>query len=175
MASSYTFPEFWQYPPYFTIQPIAETFEKQKRLWLRLIVDWCKSTKTFTLDVHNDKVEVFSNKRIDRCLDVWEKRLFLDALCEQGSGRWLDGGKNVCLILWKPLDAWAEDIYTWCTKSGDTIILLDDLLDVREDSEIFGLPMDHIIVPAVEILEKKHLVKTFTPRSHGTSLGLKIL
>ncbi len=178
MGSSYTFPQFWYYPPYFTIQPIAETFEKQKRLWVRLILDWCKTTRTFTLDVHSNTVGVFWNKEIDRYLDVWEKRVFLDALCDQGNGQWLDEKKNVCLVLWKTLDAWADDVYAWCRNSGDSVILVDDIGDVEKDSEIYGVPMDHIIMPAVEILEMRKLVKRFAPKQDGGSggsMGLKIL
>lgn len=176
MGSSYTFPQFWYYPPYFTIQPIAETFEKQKRLWVRLILDWCKATRTFTLDVQSNTVGVFWNKDIDRYLDVWEKRVFLDELCSQGNGRWLDEEKNVCLVLWKTMDAWADDVYAWCRSSGDKVILVDDIRDVGKDCEVYGVPMDHIIIPAVEILETRKLVKRFAPKL-GTreSVGLKIL
>jgi len=175
MTSKYTFPQFWYYPPYFTIQPIAETFEKQKRLWLRLILDWCMCTRTFTIDVHSSKVDVFSNKDIGRYLDVWEKRVFLDALCEQGKGRWVDERKDICLVLWKPIEEWANDIYGWCTRSGDRVILIDDLRDVDDGSEISGLPMEYIVMPAIDILEVRKLVKRFRPKGDASSLGLKIL
>lgn len=175
MDSTYIFPKFWYYPPYFTVQPIAETFEKQKRLWSRLILDWCKSTRTFLIDVHDDRVRVFSNKEIERHLDLWEKRVFLDALCEEGKGQWLDDRKDVCLVMWKSIDAWADDIYAWCKRSGETVILVDDLVDVEQGCDVYGLPLNDIIMPALEVLEGRRQVKRFNPKSDTKAVGIKIL
>lgn len=175
MESTYSFPQFWYYPPYFTVQPIAETFEKQKRLWSKLILDWCKTTRTFIIDIHSENTRVFSNKSIDRHLDAWERRLFLDVLCEEGKAQWLDDRKDVCLILWKSIEAWADDIYAWCKLTGETVILVDDLADAQQGSDIHGLPSDHIILPAVSVLERRRLVKRFTPKSGKKAMGIKIL
>ena len=40
-ARPYAFPPFYRYPPYFTVQPVAETFNKQKDLWSSLILSYC--------------------------------------------------------------------------------------------------------------------------------------
>ena len=46
----YVFPQFYQYAPYFTVQPVAETFSKQKELWSSLILSYCMcSNKTLLL------------------------------------------------------------------------------------------------------------------------------
>lgn len=46
----YVFPQFYQYAPYFTVQPVAETFSKQKELWSSLILSYCTcSNKTLLL------------------------------------------------------------------------------------------------------------------------------
>lgn len=62
----FEFPEFWEYPPYFTVQPVPETFEKQKDLWCGLILRYCKHTRTFIVDVHDEDFVLFRNKKIDR-------------------------------------------------------------------------------------------------------------
>ena len=50
-SSSFAFPDFWSYPPYFTLQPIPETQQKQKALWRSLILSYCRHHRAFTVDV----------------------------------------------------------------------------------------------------------------------------
>jgi len=62
---TFAYPEFWNYPPYFTLQPVAETQEKQKALWRGLILNYCQSTRTFRIRVDDEKFEPFHNRVID--------------------------------------------------------------------------------------------------------------
>lgn len=64
---SFTFPEFWNYPPYFTLQPIPETQQKQKQLWRSLILAYCRHHRIFLLDVDTSpEVPLFTNPAINR-------------------------------------------------------------------------------------------------------------
>ncbi|KAM1404909.1 hypothetical protein ACFX2I_013351 [Malus domestica] len=40
-------PQFFNYPPYFTLQPVRETRKKQIQLWNNLILDYCKTHSIF--------------------------------------------------------------------------------------------------------------------------------
>uniref|UniRef100_A0A0D3A496 4-coumarate--CoA ligase n=1 Tax=Brassica oleracea var. oleracea TaxID=109376 RepID=A0A0D3A496_BRAOL len=62
-------PQFFNYPPYFTLQPVRDTREKQIQLWKELILDFCKSQKVFLIGVEED-FPLFSNSAIDRMFPI---------------------------------------------------------------------------------------------------------
>lgn len=183
-TNGFDFPEFWEYPPYFTIQPVPETFHKQKELWCGLILRYCKHTRTFIIDVHDEDLVLFRNKKIERTyallcacfvhvlahnqsicghvghLDRGEKRVFLDALVEDGKAIWVDK-KDTCLILWKSVGVWADSVYSWCKNTGESVILVEDLCrhdGEMQGSDISGLPMA-LVVPVITCLEKSGRAK----------------
>ena len=46
-----------------------------------------------------------------------------------GHGLWLDREQQLCLILWKTLDSWAQTIYEWARGAGmeDSVMTVDEL------------------------------------------------
>ena len=50
-SGAFVFPVFWNYPPYFTLQPIPETQQKQKELWRGLILGYCRHHRVFQISV----------------------------------------------------------------------------------------------------------------------------
>ena len=50
-SGAFIWPEFWNFPPYFTLQPVPETQQKQKELWRELIVAYCRHHRIFFIDV----------------------------------------------------------------------------------------------------------------------------
>lgn len=57
-------PNFLNYPPYFTLQPVRETREKQIQLWKELIIDFCRTQKVFVIGLEED-FPLFSNPAIE--------------------------------------------------------------------------------------------------------------
>jgi ESCRT-II complex subunit VPS25 len=49
--ASFEFPAFFEYPPYFTVQPTAATARKQAELWKSLIHRYCQHHRTFVLQL----------------------------------------------------------------------------------------------------------------------------
>lgn len=52
--SSFVWPEFWNFPPYFTLQPVPETQQKQKELWRSLIIAYCRHCRVFYVGMEDD-------------------------------------------------------------------------------------------------------------------------
>ncbi|XP_010436262.1 PREDICTED: vacuolar protein sorting-associated protein 25-like, partial [Camelina sativa] len=102
-------PQFFNYPPYFTLQPVRDTHEKQIQLGKELILDYCKSQKIFLIGVEED-FPLFSNSAIDRSLSHEAKKTFLSAIVGEGRAEWLDKGHRKCLILWHRIQDWADII-----------------------------------------------------------------
>jgi len=174
----YVFPAFYRYPPYFTVQPVAETFQKQRELWSSLILSYCTHHKMHVIDVFDDGLELFRNREIERHLVVTEKRVFLDALEQDHNGRkgrWLTaretGAKGsdavqkcFFLVLWRPLE---ESVLAWMDGNNECedVMLLESLVE--------GLGMDGwtwgegLVRGALEALERERRVKVFTHRNGG--------
>lgn len=58
-----------------------------------------------------------------------------------GHGLWLDKQQDLCLILWKSLDAWAQTLRQWARSVGmqDSVTTLDDL---STGAEVVGTGVD---------------------------------
>eukprot|EP00850_Spirogloea_muscicola_P014956 SM000111S18779 [mRNA] locus=s111:170626:172293:+ [translate_table: standard] len=100
-------PQFYNYPPYFTLQPVKDTREKQIKLWKELILQYCKQQKVFRVNL-DEEFPLFVNQAIDRKLSNDAKVCFLGALVAEGRAEWLDKGHQKCLILWRRVEDWAD-------------------------------------------------------------------
>ncbi|CAH9120147.1 unnamed protein product, partial [Cuscuta europaea] len=98
---------FFNYPPYFTLQPVRETREKQAQLWKELIMDYCKKQKIYVIGLEED-FPLFSNPAIERSLSHEARESFLSALVSDGRAEWIDKGHRKCLILWRRIQDWAD-------------------------------------------------------------------
>lgn len=169
---AWEWPFFYQYPPYFTIQPVQETWEKQCNLWCTLILAYCKHHKVFVLRPTDDN-PLFHNKDIGRKLSPEAVTTVLDQLVTRGNARWLDPQKQQCIVLWRKVDEWAQVILGWAQAYGvaDSVMLLEDLSsgdDVR-GTELQGLHRE-VLLAALKVLEGQGKVRMFrgaTPEEEG--------
>ncbi|GFR48325.1 hypothetical protein Agub_g10208 [Astrephomene gubernaculifera] len=172
MSTAFAFPYFYNYPPYFTLQPVKETRDKQVALWCSLILSYCQHTKTFILDTQADS-QLFVNNSINRKLNSEARIAILDELVAQGRAEWLDKGKTQCLILWKRVDEWAAVLMDFVRTYGlsGSVMTLDELTggdDVR-GTELFGAHRE-VVVRALRLLETQGKLSTFkgaTPEEVG--------
>ena len=63
-GGGFEFPDFYSYPPYFTLQPVKETREKQLASWRNLVVTYCRANRVFDFDPKT--FSLFENKAINR-------------------------------------------------------------------------------------------------------------
>jgi ESCRT-II complex subunit VPS25 len=121
-SSSSQFPEFYSFPPFFTIQPVLTTREKQLGLWTQLIVDYHYAHK-LPICVKHD-CPLWSNPQIQRTLSKNDLQIVLNHLVKVGSAEWMDGTTSssggsedgtTLRILWRTPAELASDIYQWAT------------------------------------------------------------
>ncbi|PPR97006.1 hypothetical protein GOBAR_AA23666 [Gossypium barbadense] len=110
-------PHFFNYPPYFTLQPVRETREKQIQLWKELILDYCRIQKIFVIRLE-EEFPLFSNSVVERTLSHEAREAFLSALVAEGRAEWLDKGRRNCLILWHRIQEWADIIVNFVKDNG---------------------------------------------------------
>ncbi|KAF4401754.1 hypothetical protein G4B88_000802 [Cannabis sativa] len=77
-------PHFFNYPPYFTLQPVRDIREKQIQLWKELILEYCRFQKIFVVGLEED-FPLFSNTVIERFLSHEAREAFLSAVVSEGS------------------------------------------------------------------------------------------
>ncbi|WIA15790.1 hypothetical protein OEZ86_004273 [Tetradesmus obliquus] len=172
-SSTFSWPYFYQYPPYFTRQPVKETADRQSSLWGSLILAYCKHHKLYVLSPSED-IPLWVNKDINRRLAPEAAVSFLDDLVAAGSALWLDGGaKARCLVLWRRLPDVAAAIASWAASYGmaDSVMLLDELAAGPEvaGTELEGLHRE-VLLRALQLLEAQGKVKLFkgaTPEEEG--------
>ncbi|XP_011074662.1 vacuolar protein sorting-associated protein 25 isoform X1 [Sesamum indicum] len=120
-------PHFFNYPPYFTLQPVRDTREKQIQLWKELILDYCRTQKIFVVGLDED-FPLFSNPVIERSLSHEAREAFLSALVAEGRAEWLDKSHKKILILWHSIKDWADLIISFVKDNG----LEDGVMTVEE-------------------------------------------
>ena len=69
-SSEFTFPWQYSFPPFFTLQPHAETRAKQLSAWRSLVLDYCQHGGIAAVDVADlARSPLFRNDAIGRRLD----------------------------------------------------------------------------------------------------------
>jgi len=165
-ARQYKFPVFYNYPPYFTLQPVQETRDRQEKLWTDLILDFCKFRKVFVIDL--DEFDLFSNPSIERKLSYEGRRAFVAALVKNGQAEWLDTEQRRCLVLWRKVEEWAQDLLRVAQENGwgGSVVLLDELTAGAEvaGTDLEGLDRT-VLMRALALLERQGRVEVFTGSS----------
>ncbi|XP_039142674.1 vacuolar protein sorting-associated protein 25-like [Dioscorea cayenensis subsp. rotundata] len=160
-------PAFFNYPPYFTLQPVRETREKQVQLWKELILDYCRNQKVFVVGLEED-FPLFSNPVIERSLSHEAKVLFLSALVNEGRAEWMDKGHKKCLILWMRIQDWADYIVNFVKENGfeDSVMTVEDIRSGFESrgTDLAGIDRT-VLMRALRLLEQKGKAAIF----RGTS------
>ncbi|KAL0304912.1 UNVERIFIED_CONTAM: Vacuolar protein sorting-associated protein 25 [Sesamum angustifolium] len=135
-------PHFFNYPPYFTLQPVRETREKQIQLWKELILDYCRTQKIFVVGLDED-FPLFSNPVIERSLSHEAREAFLSALV---------------------LEDWADLIISFVKDNGleDGVMTVEEIRSGVESqgTELHGMDRT-ILMRALKHLEHRGKLALF--------------
>eukprot|EP00897_Mesotaenium_endlicherianum_P007107 jgi/Mesen1/6424/ME000329S05585 len=157
------FPQFYNYPPYFTLQPVKETRERQVQLWKDLILKYCKHYRKHIVGL-DEEFPLFNNSSIDRRLTSEAKEVFLNALVSEGKAEWLDKGHRKCLILWRRVEDWADYILKIARENGlqNGVTTVEELRagDETRDTELAGIDV-LVLRRALKVLENRKLATVF--------------
>lgn len=171
-ATGFALPAFYQYPPYFTLQPVKETRDRQSALWGQLILAYCKHNKIFLINTQED-FPLFVNSSISRRLSQEAATAFLDDLATAGNIEWLDKTKRQALVLWRKVPEWAALIHSFVKTYGlgDSVMVVDELSsgDDVKGSELEGVSRE-VLIRALKLLEQQGKAKLFhgsTPEEEG--------
>jgi ESCRT-II complex subunit VPS25 len=117
MKEKFVYPEFYSFPPFFTIQKVEATRRKQLSLWRELILKYHTDLKIRTLVVHD--CPLWKNDSIDRSLNPNEIAIVMNDFVKSGHGEWENEAlKTRCRVLWRKPEQLASDIYDWAVRNG---------------------------------------------------------
>eukprot|EP00246_Nothoceros_aenigmaticus_P010992 TRINITY_DN2818_c0_g1_i1.p1 TRINITY_DN2818_c0_g1~~TRINITY_DN2818_c0_g1_i1.p1 ORF type:complete len:179 (+),score=29.79 TRINITY_DN2818_c0_g1_i1:211-747(+) len=156
-GDAFKLPYFYNYPPYFTLQPVRDTREKQVQLWKELILQYCKQHKIFVINLE-EEFPLFANPAIERRLSYDAREIFLGALVSEGRAEWLDKSHRKCLVLWKRIQDWADLILQFVRENGteDGVMTLEE---IRSGDDTRGTELANIdrtvLVRALKLLEQR--------------------
>lgn len=156
MANKFIFPEFYSFPPFFTIQKVEATRRKQLSLWRELILKYHTDLKIRTLVVHD--CPLWKNDDIDRSLNPNEIRTVMDDFVRSGHGEWENDAKTRCRVLWRKTDQLASDIYDWAVANG-YINSVCTLYELHSGDDVNGMSFqgadEELMRRALSILEEQ--------------------
>ena len=108
---SYSPPDFWSFKPFFTIQPVLETREKQLLLWKTIIINYCQYSKINHINPTN--FPMFKNSLLNRELSNEGIQIVINKLIQSGNAEWEDSTKAWLRIIFKSPEVLAGEIYSW--------------------------------------------------------------
>jgi ESCRT-II complex subunit VPS25 len=155
-------PNFFNYPPYFTLQPVKDTREKQIQLWKELVLDYCRTQKIFIVEPEN--FPLFTNSGIERSLSHEAREVFLSALVSEGRAEWRDKGHRKCLVLWHRIQDWADLVLRFVKDNGleDSVMTVEEIRSGIESrgTELYGIDRT-VLMRALKLLEHKGKLAIF--------------
>jgi len=156
METTFEYPEFYSFPPFFTVQPVLNTREKQMSLWRELILNYHTSCKIKTLVVHD--CPLWKNADIQRELDRKGIERVMDDFVKSGHGEWENDTKTRCRILWRKPEQLASDIYDWADANG-YINSVCTVYELHSGEDVNGMSFqgadEDLLRRALAILEKQ--------------------
>lgn len=174
-GSSFKFPEFYNFPPFFTLQPVLDTRNKQLSLWRDLILSYCEHNRIYTFALEETpNCPLFHNDSINRSLKTDETRQVFEFLCSEGRAEWLNNQKSRILVFWRTPAEWADSIYAWAESNGllNSVCTLYELQQA-EDQEWYQIDMD-MLNRALRHLQSLKKCKIFTG-NNPQATGVKFL
>ncbi|DAZ93926.1 TPA: hypothetical protein N0F65_008869 [Lagenidium giganteum] len=115
-VDKFSYPEYYDFPPFFTLQPVRATREKQLVLWKQLILEY---HRTHSLPLFQPFTSpLFENVKISRKMDADGRAAVVEFLIRCGNGSWEDDTHTRCRIMWKKPSEWAAEIYDFAREHG---------------------------------------------------------
>uniref|UniRef100_A0A915HF46 Vacuolar protein-sorting-associated protein 25 n=1 Tax=Romanomermis culicivorax TaxID=13658 RepID=A0A915HF46_ROMCU len=143
--TEFEFPWQYQFPPFFTLQPNANTRQKQLECWSSFILEYCQVFKIYELDMlEAQQSPIFSNDSINRKLS----KEGIDAVFA-----YLEKSMN-----WKTPEEWANVIYEWAVNNGfvNSVCTIFDLIHGDDSrNEAFHKIDQSVLMQALRHLQDK--------------------
>jgi len=164
--------KLWQlsFPPFYTLQPHAETRRKQLETWSRIVLEHCQKKGLSSINVGDlaNSSDLFVNDDIKRRAGTDLLQAIWDHLESKGNLEWVDpkkSGKSRAHIYWRSPEEWSDLIYGWVRASGmnsGTVCTFFELTEGSDtvDQPFHGLDTD-VLLKALKRLQAQGKAELF--------------
>ncbi|XXQ39954.1 ESCRT-II complex subunit VPS25 [Plasmodiophora brassicae] len=171
----------WALPPFFTLQPVLATRQKQLAMWVDLVVDHVRAHKQNVLYVHEPQgsttANVFHNRAINRKLSPEAVRAVLDEVVSRGYGIWRDASQTAIVMSDRTVQELSQLIYQWA-KDTQHMNEICTIFELHSGDSTMGQPFhganDQVLVAAVRLLADKGQA-SIIPAETSDETGVKFL
>lgn len=177
--STSKFPEYYDWPFFFTIQKHAETRMKQFEMWSDLIIQYCSDNKIWRLSKSDFSRTLAKNTKINRKLSSEGVNLIFEYLVKKNRAMFVNAKNNTdeIFILRRSLTEWEEFIYAAATKHQriETIETLEYITndDDNESEEFYGMDVELLILILQRLEKSKKCV--LLADDNNKFIGVKFL
>ncbi|KAL2914646.1 hypothetical protein HK105_205785 [Polyrhizophydium stewartii] len=178
-TSAFECPAIHSFPPFFTQQPTADTWNKQRQLWCELVLAHSQHHRVFIIDADEvvGKAAPFHNPAIRRSLPRETVVLVLEHLVSAlKCGEWENKDRTRCWVFWRKPDEWASLIYKWIFDTGrtNTVCTTFEIIhgDESADESFHELP-EPLLMRALDVLVKQGKAQIFN--SSDGNAGVKFI
>lgn len=157
LPASFSLPDYYHFPPLFTLQRNADTRVKQLQLWCDLLISLAQTISTDqsinqsspfiapspagiqqslsarSLLIQNSSQTtiganmLFENKQINRSLNNQSINEVCQSLIRSGHAVWLSGSQTSLLVTHQSIDQWATLLSSWASEFGLQIVTLYEI------------------------------------------------
>jgi len=165
------------FPPFYTIQNVLASREKQLDLWRQLIIKQCEKEQTMVIDLAT--FPAFSNSKINRSMDTEGRRTVAEALVSSGYGEWEDPAtKTRVRVYSRTPEAWAAVVYEWAKDTARVGEGISTFYEIHSGDDVQGTEIANIhsdvLFKALKALEKQGKAQLY-PGATLDETGVKFL
>ena len=131
----YSFPEYYKWPFFFTLQKHPETRRKQLEMWIKLTIQFCKDNKVWRLSKSDFYENLGKNSKIRRKLNNEAVDLIFNSLVSEKKAMYVNPKiLDDIFILWKSYDEW-EKTLTEAAMTRQSIEKIETLDYITQDED----------------------------------------
>jgi ESCRT-II complex subunit VPS25 len=177
--TEYQFPEFYSFPPFFTLQDNPITRQKQLDLWVDHVIKYTTTHKITELlpTSSSQSLPLFNNPSIKRALDPQDIQTVLDHVQKSGYGTWLTADKSKFGLSTINTAELAAALHKWADQYDlmSSVETLDEIINgtMSRGQPFYNSPMK-IVYNALLELENQGLASLYEGDDMG-SLGVKFI
>ncbi|KAG0263983.1 Vacuolar protein-sorting-associated protein 25 [Mortierella polycephala] len=167
LASGFQFPSIHNFPPFYTLQPTASTWNNQADLWGTIIMRYYRHHRLYQLDLDDSLTneQLFNNQRINRKLKPEAIQAIVDEMVKKGDAEWdATSQKRRAIIYWRKPEDWAAMISSWVFESGlnNSILTYYEIAhgENSEDQEFYNIHAT-VLQKTMDVLVKRGVAATF--------------
>ena len=155
----YKFPDYFQWPFFFTLQTNGEVRRKQIHMWIDLVLKFCQDNKVWKLTPTIFALNLGQNPKINRKLDPKDIEIIFQSLVSVKKAVFVNPKQPEDIyILWKSFNEWEQYLYNSAMnrQSIDKLETLDYIIedDDNKNEEYYNMDKN-LLISVLKGLENK--------------------